>query len=97
MDAHSDKEGKQHAALFEQLPALLDKQRYNKELKAMFQTLQAKKASGDGKHRQAKMTQLLELGETRVREAEQLAEAAAKRAKRPPQNKERGTTTTLDE
>ena len=102
MDAHSDKEGKQNAALFEQLPALLDKPRYNKELKVIFQTLQAKNASWDGRRRQAKMTQLLELAEKRVAEAQQLAEAAAKRAKTkrtgvPPKKKRRGATTTLDE
>ncbi len=48
MDAHSDKEGKQNATLFEQLPALLDKPRYAKELKAIFQTLQAKRPLGTG-------------------------------------------------
>jgi hypothetical protein len=105
MDAHSDKEGKQNAPLFEHLPALLDKPRYNKELKVIFQTLQAKNASGDGKRRQAKMTELLELAETRVVEAQQQVEAAAKRAKTkrrtvPPSKKSlkrRGATTTLDE
>jgi len=101
MDAHSDKEGKQNAALFEQLPALLDKPIYTKELKVIFQTLQAKKASGDGKRRQAKMTELLELAEIRVKEAQQLAEAAAKRAKTkrevPPSKRRRGATTTLNE
>ncbi len=68
-------------------------------------------ASGDGKRRQAKMTQLLELAEKRVTEAEQLFEAAAKRASRqktkrrrgtntepvPPKKKRRGATPTLDE
>jgi hypothetical protein len=105
MDAHSDKEGKQNAALFEQLPAVLDKKRYNKELKVIFQTLQAKNAFWDGKRRQAKMTQLLELAEKRVTEAEWLAEAAAKQAIRQktkrrdvsPNKKRRGATTTLDE
>ncbi len=75
------------------MPSLLDKQRYAKELKAIFQTLQAKKATGDGKRRQAKMTQLLELGETRVQEAEKLAQAAAKRASRQNTKRRGGTTT----
>jgi hypothetical protein len=47
------------------------------------------------------MTELLELAETRVVEAQQQAEAAAKRAKTkrtgPPSKKRRGATTTLDE
>ncbi len=56
------------------------------------------------------MTQLLELGETRVKEAEQLADAAAKRASRqnikrrggattepvPPQKKRRGSNAPLE-
>ena len=46
MDAHNDKEGNLNAALFEHMPALLDKPRYAKEFQTRFQTLQAKNAGG---------------------------------------------------
>ena len=87
-----------------------DKPRYAKELKTIVQTLQAKKASGDGKQKQAKMTALDEVAQKRVKEAKLLAGAAAKRGSRqntersggtawpaPPKKKKRENNTTLAE
>jgi hypothetical protein len=42
MDAHTDSNGKPSTALFVELPKLLDKEQYAKELKPIFQRLQDK-------------------------------------------------------
>ena len=70
MEAHIAKDGSRSAALFEHLPSLLDKPRFANELRTILLTLQAKKASGDGKREQAKMSELLELAQKRVGEVE---------------------------
>ena len=54
MDVHTDSNGKPSTALFDELPKLLDKEQYAKELKPIFQRLQDKKedkTKGDGKRR----------------------------------------------
>jgi hypothetical protein len=72
MDAHTDSNGKSSTALFDELPKLLDNKQYAKELKPIFQRLQDKKedkTAGDGKRRQAKMTELASKAILRVKEA----------------------------
>ena len=73
MDAHTDKDGNQSSALFDQMPKLCDNHWYSKMFKTIFQKLQAKEAKGDGKRKQAKMTELLDLAALRVKEADVLA------------------------
>jgi hypothetical protein len=73
MDAHTDKDGNQSPALFEEMPKLCDNHWYSKMFKTIFQKLQAKEAKGDGKRKQAKMTELLDLAALRVKEADVLA------------------------
>jgi hypothetical protein len=73
MDAHTDKDGNQSSALFDQMPKLCDNHWYSKKFKTIFQKLQAKEAKGDGKRKQAKMTELLDLAALRVKEADVLA------------------------
>ena len=84
MDAHTDSNGKPSTALFDELPKLLDKEQYAKELKPIFQRLQDKKedkTKGDGKRRQAKMTELARKAILRVREAEILLRRKANSTK----------------
>jgi hypothetical protein len=73
MDAHTDKDGNQSSALFDEMPKLCDNSWYSKMFKTIFQKLQAKEAKGEGKRKQAKMTELLDLAALRVKEADVLA------------------------
>jgi len=84
MAAHIEDDDAPSAVLFERFPELLDKNKfYAKELKTIFQTLQAKKPKGDGKRVQAKMTALIDLSKVRLKEAKGVVELRKKR-NRPP-------------
>ena len=84
MAAHIEDDDAPSAVLFEWFPELLDKNKfYAKELKTIFQTLQAKKPKGDGKRVQAKMTALIDLSKVRLKEAKDVVELRKKR-KSPP-------------
>jgi hypothetical protein len=61
MDAHTDKDGNRSSALFDQMPKLCDNPWYSKKFQTIFQKLHAKEARGDGKRKQAKMTELINL------------------------------------
>ena len=84
MAAHIEEDRAPSAVLFERFPELLDKNKfYAKELKTIFQTLQAKKPKGDGKRVQAKMTALIALSQVRLKEANDVVKLRKKR-KSPP-------------
>ena len=86
MAAHIEDDGFPSTDLFEGFPELLEKnQRYAKELKTIFQTLQSKRPKGDGKRLQAKMTALVALSKLRLKEANDVVEKEKKR-KRTPDN-----------
>ena len=84
MAAHIEEDRAPSAVLFERFPELLDKNKfYAKELKTIFQTLQAKKPKGDGKRVQAKMTALIALSKVRLKEANDVVELRKKRKSAP--------------
>ena len=84
MAAHIEEDRAPSAVLFERFPELLDKNKfYAKELKTIFQTLQAKKPKGDGKRVQAKMTALIALSKVRLKEANDVVELRKKRKSVP--------------
>ena len=77
MAAHIEDDDAPSAVLFERFPELLDKNKfYAKELKAIFQTLQANKPKGDGKRVQAKMTALVKLSNDKVIAAKKVVDEA---------------------
>jgi hypothetical protein len=90
MDAHDDKDGEQRSAIFDQLPKLCDNPRYSKEFKTIFQKLQAKEAKGDGKRKQAKMTDLVKLAALRVKEAGNIARRKLQNKGQPGRKRARG-------
>ena len=73
MDAHTDKDGNRSSALFDQMPKLCDNPWYSKKFQTIFQKLHAKEARGDGKRKQAKMTELINLAALRLKEADDIA------------------------
>ena len=73
MDAHTDKDGNRSSALFDQMPKLCDNPWYSKKFQTIFQKLHANQARGDGKRKQAKMTELINLAALRLKEADDIA------------------------
>ncbi len=84
MDAHRDDKGIHSPALFEHMLKIFDNTWYAKRFITIFQKLHTQNAKGDGKRKQAKMTDLVALSKQRLEEAEDLVETRKKRKVGPP-------------